>query len=151
MTEPLATPVLRMERTFDAPVDSVFRAWSDPRELALWAWGSMGNDVKADVDLRVGGAYRITTTQTGQVTLAFEGTYEDVVPGRRLVYSLHWDAPMGYDAPDERVTVEFVGRGEQTDVTFVHEGVPAGVARDTHEKGWANTFDMLAQHLRGHG
>ncbi len=151
MTEPLATPVLRMERTFDAPVDRVFHAWSDPGELACWAWGSMGHAVTADVDLRVGGTYRITTTQPGQATLAFEGTYEDVVPGRRLVYSLHWDAPMGYDAPDERVTVEFVGRGEQTDVTFVHEGVPDGIAHDTHVKGWADTFDTLAQLLRGPG
>ena len=151
MSEPLATPVLRMERTFDASVDRVFRAWSDPGELARWAWGSLGNDVNAEVDLRVGGAYRITTSQPGQATLAFEGTYEDVVPDRRLVYSLHWDAPMGYEAPDERVTVEFVGRGEQTDMTFVHEGVPHELARDTHEKGWDNTFDMLAQQLRTDG
>ena len=140
-----------MERTFDASVDRVFRAWSDPGELAQWAWGSIGNDVNAEVDLRVGGAYRITTSQPGQETLAFEGTYEDVVPDRRLVYSLHWDAPMGYEAPDERVTVEFVGRGEQTDMTFVHEGVPHELARDTHEKGWDNTFDILAQLLRGPG
>ncbi len=151
MSEPLDSPVLRMERTFDAPVDRVFRAWSDPGELARWAWGSIGKDVRADVDLRIGGAYRITTATTGQAPLAFEGTYEDVVPERRLVYSLHWDAPMGYDAPDERVTVEFVGRGEQTEVTFVHEGVPEGIARDTHEKGWADTFDTLAQHLRDRG
>ena len=103
------------------------------------------------MDLRVGGTYRITTSQPGQATFAFEGTYEDVVPDRRLVYSLHWDAPMGYEAPDERVTVEFVGRGEQTDMTFVHEGVPHELARDTHEKGWGNTFDMLAQLLRDPG
>ncbi len=147
MSEPLATPVLRMERTFDAPVDRVFRAWSDPGELAQWAWGSIGHDVRADVDLRVGGAYRITSSQPGQPTVACEGIYEEVVTDRRLVYSLHWDAPMGYDAPDERVTVEFVGRGEQTDVTFVHEGVPHEIARDEHEKGWANTFDTLTQLL----
>jgi len=151
MSEPLATPVLSMERTFDASVDRVFRAWSDPGELAQWAWGSLGNDVNAEVDLRVGGTYRITTSQPGQPTLEFEGIYKDIVPDRRLVYSLHWDAPMGYEAPDERVTVEFVGRGEQTQVTFVHEGVPEGIARDTHEKGWANTFDTLAQHLRDPG
>ena len=84
MSEPLATPVLRMERTFDAPVDRVFRAWSDPGELAQWAWGPTGS--------------------------------------RR-----------------------------RKRATFVHEGVPEGIARDTHEKGWADTFDTLAQHLRTHG
>jgi len=151
MTDPLATPALRMQRTFNAPVDRVFRAWSDPGELARWAWGSIGHDVTVDVDLRVGGAYRIATAHPGQATVAFEGTYDQIVTDRRLVYSLHWDAPMGYEAPDERVTVEFVGRGEQTDVTFVHEGVPHEIARDEHEKGWADTFDTLAQLLQDDG
>ena len=65
MTEPLATPVLRIERTFDAPVERVFRAWSDPGELSRWAWGSIGHDVTADVDLRVGGGYRIAWGRGG--------------------------------------------------------------------------------------
>ena len=67
MSEPLDSPVLRMERTFDAPVDRVFRAWSDPGELARWAWGSIGKDVRADVDLRICGSYWITTAQTGHL------------------------------------------------------------------------------------
>ncbi len=144
--------MLRIQRTFDARADRVFRAWSDARQLEQWAWGTIGHDVKADVDLRVGGNYRITTSRPGQPTHAFEGTYEEVVADRRLVYSVHWDAPMGYEAPDERVTVEFAGRGAETDVTFVHEGVPDDeIARDTHEKGWVNTFDMLAQLLHDDG
>ena len=153
MSEPLPTEPLRMERTFDAPADRVFHAWSDPRQLERWAWGSIGHDVTADVDLRVGGTYRIAMTQSDESTVAFEGTYEDVVPGRKLVYSVHWDAPMGYDAPDERVTVEFLDRaGVQTHVTFVHEGVPDdAIARDTHEQGWANTFDTLAKLLHDRG
>ncbi len=138
-----------MERTFDAPVERVFRAWSDPRILERWAWGSLGHEVRADVDLRVGGSYRIETSQPGKDTFAFRGTYDEVVVGRRLLYTLHWDAPMGYDAALERVTVEFTDRGAQTEVTFLHEGVPHQLARDTHETGWANTFDALDRHLRG--
>ena len=137
-----------MVRSFDAPVERVFHAWSDPRALETWAWGSLGHDVRAEVDLQVGGSYRIETSKPDEDTLAFRGTYEEIIPGRRLVYSLHWDAPMGYDAPDERVTVEFADRGAQTEVTFLHEGVPGQVARDTHETGWANTFDALDRQLR---
>ena len=147
MTSAAETPVLRILRTFDAPVERVFRAWSDPRALERRAWGSLGHDVLADVDLRVGGSYRIETSKPGKDTLAFLGTYQEIVPGRRLVYTLHWDAPMGYDAPDERVTVEFADGGAQTRVTFLHEGVPEQVARDTHETGWADTFDALDRHL----
>lgn len=146
---PSRTPVLRIVRTFDAPVERVFLAWSDPRALEHRAWGSLGHDVIADVDLRAGGGFRIETSQPGKETCAFSGTDEEVVPDRRLVYALHCDAPMGYDAPDERVTVEFADRDAQTEVTFLHEGVPEQVARDTHEKGWADTFDALDRHLRG--
>ncbi len=138
-----------MMHRFDAPVERVFRAWSDPRDLERWAWGSLGHEVRAEVDLRVGGSFRIETTQPGKDTSSFSGIYEEVVPGRRLVYTLHWDVPMGYDAPDERVTVDFADRGAQTDVTFLHEGVPEQIARDTHETGWADTFGALDRHLRG--
>ncbi len=54
-----------------------------------------------------------------------------------------------FDAPDERVAVEFADLGAQTRVTFLHEGVPEQVARGTHEKGWADTFDALDRYLRG--
>lgn len=138
-----------MLRTFDAPVERVFRAWSDPRDLERWAWGSLGHEVRAEVDLRVGGSYRIETSQPGKDAFVFRGTCEEIVPDRRLVYTLHWDAPMGYDAPDERVTVEFAERGAQTEATFPHEGVPDQLARDTHETGWADTFDALDRYLRG--
>ena len=138
-----------MVRTFDAPVERVFRAWSDPRILECWAWGSLGHEVRAEVDLRVGGNYRVEPSQPGKDTFVFRGTYEEVVVGRRLVYTLHWDAPMGYESPLERATVEFTDRGAQTEVTFLHEGVPHQLARDTHETGWANTFDTLDRHLRG--
>ncbi len=54
---------------------------------------------------------------------------------------------MGYEVGEERVTVEFSDRGRETLVTFLHEGVSGRVATQTHEKGWNNTFDMLANVL----
>ena len=145
MTQP--TP-LRIVRVFEAPVGRVFRAWSDPQELRQWAWGSLGKDVTAEVDLRVGGTYRIETSGPDQVPWAFTGTYEQIDADRRLAYTVEWTAPMGYESPGERVTVDFVDRGGQTEVVFVHEGVPDGIASETHDQGWNNTFNALERHLR---
>ncbi len=50
---------------------------------------------------------------------------------------------MGYEVGEERVTVDFSAHGRETLVTFLHEGVPAGVAAQTHKQGWNNAFDML--------
>ena len=71
------------------------------------------------------------------------GVYLEVEPSRRLAYTVEWSPPMGYDSPEERVTVEFAAEGSGTKVTFVHEGVPIAKGRAVHEEGWKNTFDAL--------
>ncbi len=134
--------VLRLEREFKAPVARVYRAWTDPKILKRWAWGSLSNDVKADLDLKVGGTYRIETGGPEGQRWAFSGTYLEILPNERLEYSVQWDAPMGYESPDEKITVEFAGYGDTTRVVFVHDGLPEH-ARQEHEKGWRNTFDVL--------
>ena len=133
---------LRLVREFNAPVARVFEAWTDPKILERWAWGSLGDDVTAVLDLRVGGTYRIETGTPEGPRWVFSGTYLLVLPDERLEYSVKWDAPMGYESPDEKITEEFAGTGDTTRVVFVHDGLPEH-ARQEHEKGWSNTFDML--------
>ena len=136
-----------MVRSFDAPVERVFAAWSKPGQLARWAWGSLGRDVKADVDLRVGGRYEVTTHAGSGETLKFCGEYREVAPGRKLVYTLRWEPLLAYGETEETISVEFTQHNDRTQVTFVHEGVPSDVGRIEHEKGWANTFDALDEVL----
>ena len=97
---------LRLEREFNAPVARVFEAWTDPKILERWAWGSLGDDVTAVLDLRVGGTYRIETGTPEGPRWVFSGTYLLVLPDERLEYSVQWDAPMGYESPDEKITVD---------------------------------------------
>ena len=140
-----ATPV-RIVRDFAAPASRVFAAWTDPQQLGRWAWGSLGRDCTAEIDLRVGGRYRVTTSRP-EGELAFSGTYIEVKPDERLVYTLHWEAPMGYDVREETVTVEFVDTALGSEVIFVHDGVELPEARREHAKGWADTFDSLKRLL----
>ncbi len=142
---------LRLERVFDAPVDKVFEGWTSPDALARWAWGSIGADVTADVDLRPGGRYEIATARPDGTTWTFSGTYLEVVKPTRIAYTVEWSAPMGYESPGEKVTVEFHAQGDRTAMEFVHEGVPNEKARQVHAEGWENTFDTLAELLRESG
>ena len=139
---------IRMEREFEAPVERVYRAWCAPADLEQWAWGSIGQDVAATVDLRPGGGFRISTARPDGTEWAFSGSYIEVVPNRRLVHTLEWEAPMGYEA-EEQVTVEFNDQGGKTAVMFIHDGVPDDRSREGHIEGWGDTFDMLGRLLEG--
>ena len=134
---------VRIARVFRAPVARVFEAWSNPEDLRKWAWGTLGNNVQAEVNFRVGGDYRIETSRPNQERWTFSGKYLEIIPHQKLVYTVHWDAPMGYEPSTETVTVEFTGRDDTTEVSFSHDGLPDQACRDEHARGWTNTFDML--------
>ena len=142
-------PEIRLERQLGAPVARVFRAWKDPKDLKQWAWGSLGRKVKVEVDFRKGGAFSISTAGHDAQTWAFSGTYLEIVPEKKIVYSLAWDAPMGYDPIDEKVTVEFTDNGEGTTLVYRHEGAFSKGARAGHTRGWENVLDTLQRHLQG--
>src|SRR5947207_9591506 len=59
----LPRTVVRLEREFQAPVERVFHAWKEPRELERWAWGSLGSDLRATVDFSVGGRFAVSSSR----------------------------------------------------------------------------------------
>ena len=146
---------VRIERTLAAPPARVYRAWTEPETMSRWMWASLGKDVWAECDLRVGGAYRIYSRVSGgrhqgEGWSGMCGLFVEIVPDRKLVYTLHWDADVGYNAAgnlalDEVVSVSFTAEGEGTRMTFLHMGVPDdGVSAPTHKAGIEESFDMLA-------
>jgi uncharacterized protein YndB with AHSA1/START domain len=108
--ETLGETTLCIRRTFPAGRDRVFRAWTNPQELKRWSAPSDEYAIPAvEVDLRVGGRYRIEMrSASGEPHCAF-GVYREVRPPERLVYSWAWeDKP---ERGDTVVTVEFFERG----------------------------------------
>jgi uncharacterized protein YndB with AHSA1/START domain len=92
----------------------------------------------AEVDLRVGGRYRIANALPDGKTLVIEGEFELVEAPHRLVYT--WRA--GEDQTS-RVTVRFEPRGDSTEVIVLHEQIPSERIRDSHEGGWTGCLDGL--------
>src|SRR6266404_4031372 len=89
-TQPQTTS-LQLRRTIAAPRERVFRAWTDPKALTQWFGPPGYKTLAAEVDLRKGGAFRITMRKgpDGDPFAAF-GTFQEVQPSERLVCTWNW-------------------------------------------------------------
>ena len=145
MTDQAATPTYSVEvrRTFAAPREKVFAAWTDPATIAQWHAGADHQTVVAEYDLRVGGNYRyeFKNAQTGDVKPVW-GSFREVSSPERLVYTWNLTGDAG-KAEDTIVTVEFHDRGKQTEIILRHELFLNTEIRDLHEQGWNGCFDRL--------
>ena len=131
---------LVVRRTVRATPERLFAAWTDPAHIEHW-WGP--SDVQcagAEVDLRIGGAYRIGNRMPGGKVLWIVGTFERIEPPHLLVYS--WQLEPGHDTL-ERVTVRFVARGPDTEIIVLHERISSETSRSDHELGWRGCLDGL--------
>lgn len=136
---------LRLTRTFAASRDEVFRAWTDPQALKQWWVPADGFSVpRAEIDLRVGGAYRVTMRNPRGETFLLVGTYREVRPPERLVYTWRWEETE-MNVGETLVTVEFRKRGSSTEVAITHSLFPNGELRDRHDKGWSGCLDRLVR------
>jgi uncharacterized protein YndB with AHSA1/START domain len=136
---------LRLERTFDAPAQDVFDAWTNPEVLRRW-WGpgTTWRTPVAEVDLRVGGRYRLSMEDPDVGTLmTVTGEYREVRRPERLVYSWSW-VQDGQPGHESTVTVEFVERDERTIVQLEHSGLESPESRERHEQGWVACLELFA-------
>lgn len=134
---------LSVRRTIKASQRRVFEAWTEPQHLCRW-WGPPGISCPhAEVDLRVGGAYRIGNQLPAGTVIWIRGEFEAVSRHDQLVYT--WTtAPVG--AATERVTVNFVPLGDAvTEVVVFHEQIPDQDTVDQHLAGWVGCLDGLEQ------
>ncbi|MEM8587856.1 MAG: SRPBCC domain-containing protein [Pseudomonadota bacterium] len=138
--------ILVVRRTIEANAERLFAAWTQPDELVRW-WGPSGITCpKAEIDLRVGGTYRIANEQPGKPLLWIVGEFERIEPPRMLVYSWRLEPGSGNT---ERVSVRFVPKDAATEVIITHERIANETDRDEHEQGWFGCLDGLAALVEG--
>ena len=141
---------LTMVRRFAAPPDIVFRAWTDPAQLARW-FGMRQRTIHIEtLEARAGGRYRILYAGGGMPENAVTGTFREIVPPRRLVFSWAWEAgPGGMPTEETLVTVTLRAVGKETELSLTHEGFGAAAWRDRHEQGWSGGLERLAELFAG--
>lgn len=135
---------LRVSRLINADPNTVFRAWTEADQLKQWSCPESATVEHAEVDLRVGGKYRLRMRGAAGLVHTVVGTYREITPPRRLVYTWDWeeaDSRVG----ETLVRVEFTDLGGTTEVVLTHELFPTGEAKASHEQGWTSCLNRLEQ------
>jgi uncharacterized protein YndB with AHSA1/START domain len=135
---------LRLSRRLKAPREAVFRAFTDPRELAKW-FGPEGVRVdNVKIDLRPGGRYSVEFHEKDGEVIPLSGVYREVTPPQRLVMTWTW-ASTGMAGVETLVTIELAEADGETELILIHEKLPTKEFYDLHSQGWTSTFDCLDQ------
>lgn len=140
----LTKPSLTLKRRIKAAPAQVFGAWTDPEKIVRWFGPrqTVPGSVRAEVDVRPGGRYRMDfRTDDGQHHQV-SGVYREVVPDTRLVFTWAWGTT---PERESLVTVTIVPDGDGSLLTLHHEQFFDQAARDGHERGWTSTLDKLEQ------
>lgn len=141
---------LRLERVLPAPCSVMFMVHTEPDELAKW-WGPKGFTAPTiELDVRVGGSYRIAMQPPDGDLFHLSGEFQEVEPPARLSFTFRWDPP----DPDDRETVVAISLrdlGGSTEMTVEQTGFATEERRALHEQGWTDSLDRLEDLMQHKG
>lgn len=139
MPEP---PSIRVQRTVEAPVEVVFRAFTDPIEAVKW-WGPLGISTSVvEIDLRVGGLCRWVMHPRGG-TAVLRGQIVELDPPYLLVMTNQWEG----DPTETLVSIRFQQEGSGTRLDLSHQRLPLSIDPGEFELGWTAALDSLQTYL----
>ncbi len=136
-----AARVVRIERTFDAPAEDVFDAWTSEEVIRRWFIPATGwQEPSAEVDLRVGGKIRVVMRDPDGEPVEAGGEYTRIERPHRLAFTWTFD-----DDPSNQqmIELEFTEREGVTTVLFVNSDISEKQRRDAQYDGWSTCFDNL--------
>jgi uncharacterized protein YndB with AHSA1/START domain len=140
--------VLRLKRLLPAPRPLVFRAHGEQELLAKW-WGPKGFSApRIELDLRVGGRYRIAMQPPDGAVFHLTGEFLAVDPPASLAYTFRWEEP----DPDDRETVvmfSLADRRSSTELTLVQRRFATEARYALHRQGWSESLDRLTELVAG--
>jgi uncharacterized protein YndB with AHSA1/START domain len=138
---------LRIERTFPAPAERVFEAWTSEEVMRRWWHAEVGWETTvAEVDLRVGGVVRVVMRDPDRdVEYGGGGFYTEVEPPTRLAFTWIWDG----DTRRTLIELDFEEADGVTTVRFQHSDLWDEEAVRSHRYGWENAFENLSRALEG--
>jgi len=129
-----------VSRSYEATVEQVFRAWTDPASVRAWLAGGK----QAIVDPRVNGLFYIEMPWKERIYPHY-GRYLRVEAPSLLEFT--WVSE-GSEGKESVVLIEIVGKGKQTDLRLTHDGLPSDESAKSHHGGWSDFAEQLAPLLK---
>ena len=140
-----AARVVRIERTFDAPAEDVFDAWTSEEVISRWFRPAKGwREADAEVDLRVGGAVRVVMRTPDGEPVRAGGEYTLIERPNRLAFTWTFE-----DDPSNQqmIELEFTERDGATTVLFTNSDISGAERRDSQYEGWSTCLDEMGRVL----
>jgi uncharacterized protein YndB with AHSA1/START domain len=140
---------LTLVRRIAARPAIVFEAMTTAEGVAAWFGPDDLPVVRAEMDARVGGAYRVHFRTLDGRDHEASGEFLEVVPPLRIVMSWSWSFGGELDERGRisRVEIELRPIGEGTELTFTHAALANEVSTKSHAGGWTGALDKLVRHL----
>jgi uncharacterized protein YndB with AHSA1/START domain len=134
---------LKLEATLAAPRWRVFELLTDPGDLPRW-WGPHGYTTsEIDLDLRVGGSYRLTMRPPEGEDFHLSGVFTEIAPAERLAYTFAWEEPDPDDV-ETLVTLSLSDAEAGRTTVRLEQGVFTTEARlALHHDGWSGALEKL--------
>lgn len=136
-------------REFDAPRHLVYKAWTTPELVKRWWSGRRGEMTLAEIDLRVGGAWRYVMIAHGGFEVGFHGEFLEIEPDERIVQTEIFEGTPDGDSAPAINTITFTETDGRTTLTLLTE-VPSREIRDIiidsgMEGGMQEGMDLLEE------
>ena len=135
--------VVTISTVVDAPIDTVWKLWTDPDHIKQWNHASDDwHTIEAENDLRIGGKFRSRMEAKDQsMGFDFEGMYEEVKVNELIQYRLD---------DERRVPTSFASEGNQTKVVEVSDAESMNTV-ELQRQGWKAILDNFTRYANGKG
>ena len=134
--------IINLHRVFSAPVEKVFKAFTDADAMASWLPPNGFLCKVHSMDVRKGGTYKMTftnfTTGNGH---SFGGEYLEVIPNEKIIYTDQFDDP---NLPGQMITtIQLKKVICGTELFATQEGIPEAIPTELCYLGWQESLDKL--------
>jgi uncharacterized protein YndB with AHSA1/START domain len=143
---------LIIKRMLNAPQELAYKAWTSAEHIQQWMQPEPGMVVpRVSMDVRVGGKFRIQMKNPEGEFFTAVGVFQEVKEPERLVYTWDWEKDGSgeefgeVEGKTSLITVEFLKRGERTEMVLMHSRLATVETRDNHARGWSRIVDNLAR------
>lgn len=131
---------LVIERIFDAEVELLWKTWTEPEYISQWFGSDINGTVQSvDIDLKIGGKYRIQFSDSDQSLHTCRGEYLNIEYLKNLQMSWEWESELNQITV---LNIDFKAMNDKTKITLTHSNLIFDTIHN-YEYGWNGALDKI--------
>lgn len=138
----MTIPPLVLKKSFNAPREKVFEAWSNPEIIKLWLKPNAQWQTRTSNTFIVGGSYSHAMIMEDGNSYDHFGEYKEIIPHQKIAFT--WNSQV---VQNTLVTIELEEANGRTNLTLTHDFFPNEEEKGKHNQGWEGCLKNLEDHL----